>query len=245
MTMESYPCPKCRKYRLSYEGMLVWRTGEPRPPRRAASKRGKPPRRLASKQEWLSTSPRADYERHSLYRCNNCRAEFSHNMGKRSIHLYEEGVSGIYIYDGVAKSWQFKSFAQAVQSLRRLSKAIHGPKVQTPKAQHGQKREAGRKAGGRLRETQLVVLLIGSFVVIIAGLAAHILRLRGAMAGGFILGLSGVLFGTWLGLEYGRDWGRVPTPIAVLAFWVIFGLPGFIIGGVIGGVIGAVLGVLL
>lgn len=240
--MESYPCPKCGAHRLVYDGTLVWRSGEPRPPRRLAKKqRGTPPR-LASKQEWLSTYPRADFERHSLYRCENCRAKLSHNMGQRSIHLYEEGVSGIYTYDGVARSWQFKSFAQAVESLRRLSEAIHEPEVQTSKAQHRKKRKSGWKAKGRLRETQLVVLLIGSFAVIIAGLTAHILRLRGAMAGGFIFGLSGVLFGTWLGLEYGRDWGRVPTPLAVLAFWVMFGLPGFIIGGAIGGVIGAVLG---
>jgi hypothetical protein len=164
-------------------------------------------------------------------------------MGQRGIHLYEEGVSGIYTYDGVVRTWRFKSFAQAVESLRRLSDTIHGAKVQRSKAQHSQKPKSRRKGRGRLRETQLVVLLIVSFVVIIAGLTAHILRLRGATAGGFILGLSGVLFGTWLGLEYGRDWGRVPTPIAVLAFWVMFGLPGFIIGGVIGGVIGTILGI--
>ena len=38
MTMVSYPCPKCGEYRLVYHGTLVWRSGEPRPPRRAATK---------------------------------------------------------------------------------------------------------------------------------------------------------------------------------------------------------------
>ena len=108
MTTESCPCPKCGDYRLVYDGMLAWRRGEPRPSRNSSSKGGKPPSlgRLQGQQAWLSSSVRADDERSSLYHCDSCRAEFFHDMGQRSLHLYEEGVSGKYVYDESTGQWQ-------------------------------------------------------------------------------------------------------------------------------------------
>ena len=45
------------------------------------------------------------------------------------------------------------------------------------------------------------------------------------------MGILGILIGTWMGLDYGREWGRAPTPFAGLFSWVMFGLPGFAVGG--------------
>lgn len=61
--------------------------------------------------------------------------------------------------------------------------------------------------------------------------------LREILIGGLILGSSGILLGTWLGIAYSREWGRAPTALAVLFYWVLFGGPGFIIGSILGGVI--------
>lgn len=96
MITESYPCPKCGKHRLIYDGMLVWRSGP------------RPPRKLASKQE--SFSSRADYERERLYHCDQCGAEFFQDVEQRSIHLYEENVAGQYLYNGAWRAWEWRRF---------------------------------------------------------------------------------------------------------------------------------------
>jgi DNA-directed RNA polymerase subunit RPC12/RpoP len=88
---ESYPCPKCGKHRLIYDGMLVWRSG-PRPPRKE------------------SFSSRADYERERLYHCDQCGAEFFQDVEQRSIHLYEENVAGQYLYNGAWRAWEWRRF---------------------------------------------------------------------------------------------------------------------------------------
>ncbi|MFC1974864.1 hypothetical protein ACFLXQ_00525 [Chloroflexota bacterium] len=93
---QSYPCPKCGEKRLVYDGMLVWRTGP------------RPPRKLARKQ--IGFSPRSDYERERIYHCENCEAEFYEDMEQRSIHLYEEGVIGKYVYNNIERRWQFQKF---------------------------------------------------------------------------------------------------------------------------------------
>lgn len=66
--------------------------------------------------------------------------------------------------------------------------------------------------------------------------------LNGLLVGGGILGLVGILFGTWLGLSYGQDWGRMPTPFAILAFWTMMGVPGCLVGAFIGAIWGAIRG---
>jgi hypothetical protein len=92
----TYPCPKCEENHLVYDGMLVWRNGP------------RPPRKLARKQ--VGFSPRADYERERIYHCKNCKAEFYEDMEQRSIHLYEEGVTGRYVYNNIERRWQLQKF---------------------------------------------------------------------------------------------------------------------------------------
>lgn len=55
-----------------------------------------------------------------------------------------------------------------------------------------------------------------------------------ALRDGIILGFIGIVLGTWMGLAYGREWGGAPTPMAVMAFWFMFGIPAAIIGAIIG-----------
>ena len=93
----SYPCPKCGDYTLIYDGMLAWRSG-PRPPHTLARKN-------------IPLSIRADYERERCYHCANCGAEFWQDMDMpKKIHLYEEGVSGQYLYNAVEKQWELKFY---------------------------------------------------------------------------------------------------------------------------------------
>lgn len=88
-------CPKCGKPGLVYDGMLAWGSG-PRPSRKLAS----------LEVDFLS---RADYERENLYHCSQCGVQFYEDVEqRRRLHLYEEGVTGQYIYDRVTSSWQFK-----------------------------------------------------------------------------------------------------------------------------------------
>jgi WD40 repeat protein len=61
--------------------------------------------------------------------------------------------------------------------------------------------------------------------------------LREILIGGLILGGGGVLFGTWLATAYGHEQKRAPTAFALLFFWIVFGVPGFVIGSILGGVI--------
>ena len=94
MTIESYPCPKCGETRLIYEEMLVWRSG-PRPPRNSARKQ-------------VGFSPRADYERERLYRCDHCGAEYFQDMEQKSPHLYPENAAGQYAYNRAWKTWELR-----------------------------------------------------------------------------------------------------------------------------------------
>jgi predicted RNA-binding Zn-ribbon protein involved in translation (DUF1610 family) len=91
-----YPCPKCGEYRVLYEGMLVWRSGP------------RPPRKLARKQ--IVFSARADVERERIYHCEHCGAEFFQDVEQSRVHLYEEGVSGQYTYNGAWKTWQHRAY---------------------------------------------------------------------------------------------------------------------------------------
>jgi len=91
-----YPCPKCGEYRVLYEGMLMWRSGD------------RPPRNLARKK--VGFSPRADYERERIYRCDHCGAEFYQDAEQSKDRLYEEGVRGQYMYNGAWKTWEHRSF---------------------------------------------------------------------------------------------------------------------------------------
>lgn len=89
---ETYPCPKCGKAGLVYEGMLAWRHG-PRPPRKLARKD-------------LELGAGGDYERENLYHCSACGAQFFEDVEQRGqIHLYEEG-NGKYLYNQFTARWQ-------------------------------------------------------------------------------------------------------------------------------------------
>ncbi|MBN1284638.1 MAG: hypothetical protein JXB47_04500 [Anaerolineae bacterium] len=92
---DSYPCPRCGEYGLVYDGMLAWRSG-PRPPRELARKD-------------VTLSARADVEREHCYHCTRCGAEFWQDVEQRSIHLYEEGAGGQYVYSGLF-GWQRKTY---------------------------------------------------------------------------------------------------------------------------------------
>jgi hypothetical protein len=93
---------------------------------------------LARKQ--VGFSPRADYERERLYHCDNCGAEFFQDMEqRRSIHLYEEGVSGRYTYNAAEGRWEFRSFDRAkrkwtTRPLETQHERDHRPDEQKRKA---------------------------------------------------------------------------------------------------------------
>lgn len=250
MATEPYPCPKCGEYRLIYDGMLVWRSGERRPSRKMASKQGKPPPTWERKQAWVSTRLRSEYERHSLYHCANCRAEFFRTMGRPNIHLYEESVAGMYTFDKVAKSWQFKSFAQAVQAVRKLSPAgrRHKPKVRPPEAKPTRKRgpwsrkssRYEREPGKRLE----LVLFVGGFVVIVSGLTALLFVLfnhdgykRGAILGVGIGLLQAILNGPKPKSK--RENPSVGTIFGRTLLWALGVVPvGAALGALVGGIHG-------
>lgn len=251
MATEPCPCPKCGAYQLVYGGTLVWRRGERRPSRKTASKRGKSPSAWDRKQARASTRLRADYTRHSLYHCANCRAEFYYDTGQSDIHLYEEGVAGKYVYDKAAQSWQFRSFAQALQAVRKLSPADHGHKPQVRPPETGTKRKRGpwsrkssryeRGLGKRLE----LVLFVGGFVVVVVGLTALVLALlsheglkRGAMLGAGIGLLQAILNGP-------RPKSKRENPSGGAIFgrvllWALGAVPaGAGLGALVGGIHGA------
>jgi DNA-directed RNA polymerase subunit RPC12/RpoP len=86
----SLPCPKCGQKGLTYDGMLVWRSGK------------RPPRAWACKE--VSFSLNADYEHERCYHCAMCDAEFFEDLENKQVHLYEED-DGQYSYDRATGTW--------------------------------------------------------------------------------------------------------------------------------------------
>ena len=81
-----------------------------------------------------------------------------------------------------------------------------------------------------------IFIATGAIVGSIAGGLGAILP-KEFVIGGLVVGSVGVLFGTWLSISYGREWGHMPTPFAALFFWVTFGVLGCITGSVVGGIL--------
>lgn len=96
---EAYPCPKCGKTGLVYDGMLAWKRGS------------RPPRELARKD--LNLAAGGDYERENIYHCSQCGAQFFEDVEQSmQIHLYEEG-NGKFVYDRAASSWRMDPHCKA------------------------------------------------------------------------------------------------------------------------------------
>ncbi len=91
---ESFPCPKCGERSLIYDGILAWRSGP------------RPPRELARKDAVMSTT--GVFEAEYCYHCAQCHAEYFMDWESSSIELFDEGGSGLYIYNPPQGNWVCK-----------------------------------------------------------------------------------------------------------------------------------------